>query len=490
MSEKKFFDVRLYNRFGLMANLVFIIIWYFANDGLAFWDDFTYLNFANQINEGTFEITNNHFTSRVAFLYPVAWIIKYVGINQFTITIFPLFCGLLVLNLLLWLGHLYHHWLGLLTATFFICDYRVITFITHLFPEMSITLFIFGALVAYDRVNRGEGDHRLLALMTSGGLFLAYLTKMTVIMVGPLFLFLFINDYWRRSSNKSYWLITVILLLFFVLCNGFWYQEVYGDFYYRFGNISDNHEATTKTFFDKDCLTILKRLTYLPLLVFFKGSFFIPFFFALPALLKIRKSDWHIINPEKLWPIAVLVILATWWLMNATWRNISPRPVDIRHLTFLIPIMLMAGGMYWVKTPLLTAIRYSKVKFGIAFLLIIPLFKIIHSEDRNFNELDELIRNELSPNEQPIRVFTDGLTSYGYPYFYDFKATKDQYIWFSEMKGEIPEKGDYLLINQPYLNERYEDNKNLKIFKELIDKQGLKLDPLFGEKIDVYRIVQ
>ena len=490
MSEKKFFDARLYTRFGLLANLTFIFIWYFANDGLAFWDDFTYLNFAHQINEGTFEITNNHFTSRVALLYPVAWIIKYLGINQFAITVFPLICGLMVLNLLLWLGQLYHHWLGVLTATFFICDYRVITFITHLFPEIPMTLFIFGALVAYDRVNRGEGDHRLLALLTSGGLFLAFLTKMTVIMVGPLFLYLFINDYWRRRTNKSYWLITAILLMFFVLTNGFWYQEVYGDFFYRFSNISDNHEATSKTFFDKDGLTILKRLTYLPLLGLLKGGFFIPFLFALASVLKLRKSDWSLNAPDKVWSVSVVIIFATWWFMSTNWRYYSPMPVDMRHLTFLIPIMLMAGGMYWVKTPLLTAIRYSKVKFGLAFLLLIPVYKIIHSEDRNFNELNFIIKNELSPIEQPIRVFTDGLTAYGYPYFYDLKGTDDQYIWFSEMEGVEPMEGDFLLVNPPYLNERYDDLTNLKMFKEEISQRGLRLIESTRGAVELYRIVK
>ena len=334
MTHQKFFDDRHYRTFGIVANLVFLAVWYLANNGLAFWDDFTYLNFANQVNQGTFEVTNNHFTSRVALIYPTAWTIKYLGISEFTMTIFPLICGLFILNLMLWLGHLYHHWLGILTAIFVVCDYHFITFITHLFPEMPMALFTLTALVAYDRINRTEGDYRLWALVWATSIFLAFLTKMTVVLLGPLFLFLFINDYWKRRVNKGFWKIGVVLLVFFVLTNGFWYQEVYGDFFYRFRNISDNHEATVKTFFDKSALTIIKRLTYLPFLGFFRGGFFVPLIFALPALLTLRRKDWSIDEPEKLWAVATVFILGTWWFMSTNWKYYSPMPVDMRHLTF------------------------------------------------------------------------------------------------------------------------------------------------------------
>lgn len=488
MTQQKFFEDRHYRTFGIIANLVFLAVWYLANDGPAFWDDFSYLNFAHQINEGTFEITNNHFTSRVALLYPVAWVIKYLGINEFTITIFPLICGLGVLNLLLWLGHLYHHWLGVLAATLFVCDYHVITFITHLFPEMPMMLFIFGALVAYDRANRKEGDHRLLALFTALGIFLAFLTKMTVILVGPLFIFLFIHDYWKRYTNRSYWMITVVLLVFFILANGFWYQELYGDFFYRFRNISDNHEATVKTFFDKDALTIIKRVTYLPLLGFARGGFFIPLLFALPTVLGLRKGGWKLNDPEKLWPLSMVFILLTWWFMSTNWKYYSPMPVDTRHITFLIPVMLMAGGMYWVKTPLLAAVRYSKTKYLLAFLLFIPVFKVSQSDSRNFKELDQVMHSLLLDKSESIRVFTDGLISYGYPYFYDFQPTDDQYIWFSEMEGAEPKEGDYLLVNPPYLNGRYNDFENLENFKDLVNSKGLKIEQVSRGSVLIYRI--
>lgn len=490
MTHQKFFSDSKYRWFGLAANLVLVVTWYLANDGLAFWDDYSYLNLANTINEGSFTITSNHFTSRVALLYPVAWIIEHLGINQFSITVFPLICGLLTLNILLWVGNLYHHWLGVFAATFFVCDYHVITFVTHLFPEMPMTLYTLAALVAYDRVNRKEGDHRLWALVLSTSIFLAFLTKMTVIVLGPLFVYLFVNDYWLKRTNRSFWLISVVLLLFFVLANGFWYQEVYGDFFYRFSNISDNHEATSKTFFDKSALTILKRLTYLPLLGFMRGGFFIPLLFALPAVITLKKSDWKVEDPDKLWPVATVFILGTWWFMSTNWKYYSPMPVDTRHITLLIPVMLVAGGMYWTKTHLLSAIRYSSVRYLLTLLLVIPIYKVATANDRNFKGVEVIFNDVLSPESEAATVFTDGLISYGYPYFYELKPVNLNFVWFSEMNGSQPENGDYLLLNPAYFNDRYNDAENLERFKKQIENLGLKLELVSRGDVQLFKLVK
>ena len=99
-----------------------------------------------------------------------------------------------------------------------------------------------------------------------------------------------------------------------------------------------------------------------------------------------------------------------------------------------------------------------------------------------------MMRNVLLNNDEPIRVFTDGLISYGYPYFYDLQPTDDQYIWFSEMDGVEPRVGDYLLVNPPYLNSRYDDFKNLESFKEMVTSKGLSLNQISTGKVLIYRV--
>lgn len=490
MISQKFIDSRTYRFLQIAMNLAFLLIWYFANNGLAFWDDFSYLNLAHQINEGSFEITNNHFTSRIGILYPVAWGIKTLGVNQFTITVFPLVCGLILMNLFFWVGHKYNHWIGLMAAFLLLVDYHTITFVTHLFPEVPMALSVFGALLCYDFVNRREGDHRLLALLMVLLLFGGFLIKTSVFIVGPLFAFLLINDF-RRRRNKGFWYISSTLIVFFFLVYGFWYKEMFGDFFYRFNNISDNHEPTVKTFFDKGDVDIFKRLTYLPLLGFLRGGFFIPLGFAIPGLISLKKKDWSIDKPEKLWAVSTVWILASWWFISTNWKYYSPMPVDTRHITFLIPIMLMAGAFFWSDHKWFIKIKESWLKWAImALLLTIPIYKILVSSDKNFSSLEGYIESYFAENDQADRIFTDGLISYGYPYFYNLQDTEDRYIWFSEMDGEAIQLGDFLLVNEPYLNERYNDNANLKKFRKTVEERGWKLESVSRGGVQVFRVKQ
>ncbi len=483
MMPKEFIDFRSYRTIQLLANVFFIAVWYFANDGLAFWDDFTYVNFANQISEGTFEITNNHFTSRVGLLYPVSWLIDVFGINQYTITIFPLLCGLVMLNLLFGVGHRHGHWIGIISGVLFVADYHTITFITHLFPEIPIALGIFIALICYDFVNRREGDYRLLASIMALALFGAFLIKTSILILAPLFAYLLINDF-RRKNNKGFWYVSVSLLVFFFLLHGFWYQESFGDFFYRFNNISDNHEATVKTFFDKDATQILKRLTYLPFLGFLRGGFFIPLGFALPALLTLKRNDWRLNKPEMLWPVASVLMIGSWWFISTNWKYYSPMPVDTRHITFVIPVLIMAGAYYWSDKVVFAKVMGAKLKWlPLAALLAIPAYKIYKAPENNYRELEQLVITEFVENPEAQTIITDGLVSYGASYFYDFQPTNDDYQWWVELDFSEVKVGDYLLVNASRLNERYEEPGYLTLLRNSIAAKELRLETVYEGKI-------
>ncbi len=483
MMPKEFIDFKSYRTIQLFANVFFIAVWYLANDGLAFWDDFTYVNFANQISQGTFEITNNHFTSRVGLLYPVSWLIDVFGINQYTITIFPLLCGLVMLNLLFGVGHRHGHWIGIISGVLFVADYHTITFVTHLFPEIPIALGIFIALICYDFVNRREGDYRLLACIMALALFGAFLIKTSILILAPLFAYLLINDF-RRKNNKGFWYISVSLLVFFFLLHGFWYQESFGDFFYRFNNISDNHEATVKTFFDKDATEILKRLTYLPFLGFLRGGFFIPLCFALPALLTLKRNDWRLNKPEMLWPVASVLMIGSWWFISTNWKYYSPMPVDTRHITFVIPVLIMAGAYYWSDKVVFAKVMGAKLKWlPLAALLAIPAYKIYKVPERNYKELEAIVTSEFVENPQAQTIITDGLVSYGAPYFYDFQPMNDEYQWWVELDFGQVKVGDYLLVNAARLNERYEEPGYLTLLRNSIAAKGLMLETIYDGKV-------
>lgn len=489
MSSSHFFSKRKYLSYGLVINLGFLLVALFGNEGLSFYDDFTYLKLAHDITTGTFEVTTDPFTARIALLYPAAWLIQLFGISAYTMTFFPLLCALLLLNALLWYGHQQHHVLGIVAALLFFADYHSLFFATKFSAEMPLALYLLVALMIYQHRLQREGDVRLQALLMALVLFLAYLTKLSVVLWLPLFGFLFLNDLFLQHRNKRFWRLTVALLLFFFITNGFWYQEVHGDFFFRFSNIVTNHEASHKTFLDKDNATLLKRLTYLPLTAFAKGGFFIPLLLAIPAFFQLKRSDWRLEKPEKLWSVSVLWLLGTWWFMSTSWEFYSPMPVETRHIYFVIPLLVMSAAHFWIRQSVFeTWTKGWRKAVLLVALCVIPAYKIVQARQSHFALLEATMSSYFVQDEAAQRVFTDGLMQYGAAYFYRFQPTEDQYIWFAKLQGAKPKAGDYLMFVPHQLPRRFDDMQGLENFRKEVRIQGLVLDTLATEGVKLFKL--
>lgn len=491
MPNTQLISLKKYQLIQLIASVLMVIIWYLSNQGLLFWDDFTYLNFANQLNQGVFQITTNHFTSRIALIYPVSWAINALGINPYSIVIFHLVYYLVLLNLAFWLGHKISIWTGLIAGTLILCDYNLIFFGNHLFPEMPLTLCVFLFLMSYYLLLRNEIVPRIAAFIGALALFAAFLLKTTVVLLLPLILFLFINDR-RQKRNRAFWIVFIFLSLFFFVLNGLWYEEVKGSFFFRFKNIADNHVATPKTFFDKGWISIFKRLTYLPLLGFLKGGFFIPLLLALPAIFSLKRSNFKLEKPEHLWPVAAMFLLLSFWFMSTSYRFYSPIPTENRHIVFFIPVLIMSAAIYWPQWSFFEWLSKNMViKIALLGLLLIPAFAIYKSGDNNFKDMSSIIKSELVDNEAAQLVITDGLTSYGYAYYYDLEAVDDVFLWFSEVEIlDILNSFDdsaYLLVNTANFNEDYKDRENYNKLEKQLQAYNINIGLLKKEgKVELY----
>tara|TARA_R110000850_G_scaffold103399_1_gene213433 strand:- start:3660 stop:5138 length:1479 start_codon:yes stop_codon:yes gene_type:complete len=488
MKAERIFSPQQYRWIQLVINLLFIAVWFFANEGLSFWDDYTYLNFANEINQGRFEVTNNHFTSRLALIYPTAWFIDLFGINEYSMVVFPMLCGLGLINLFFFLGNRVNYWIGLLGGMLILCDYHMINFAIHLFPELPLTLCIFIFLVGYYLVLKNEADYRLTGFITATALLGAFLIKTTVFLLLPLLAYLFITDRINRR-NKGFWRIFISLGVFYFLLHGFWYLETKGSFMYRFENIANNHVATVKTFFDKESL-LWKRLTYLPLITFTKGGYFIPLLLALPAMIGLKRKDFNLKQADKFWPIASLILMLSYWFFSTNWRYYSPLPLETRHIAFFIPAFIMTAVTFWPQHKWFELLKNKAVLIAAVLgFLMIPAYTIYKSGNRGFKAEQGIIQQYLVEDKAAQTVITDGLNSYGYPYFYNFNQVEDEYFWFSEMDFSQIEIGDYVLLNEAYFNEEYNDTANFAAFKKSVAEKQWRLD-LIEEKgrVKFYRI--
>ena len=485
--------LKKYNRIQAVANLLLLAVWYFSNEGLLFWDDFTYLSLANEINQGVFEVSEHTFTNRVALIYPTAWIIKLLGINAYTAVIFPLACSLGVLNLIFWLGRLTHVWVGLTGGLLFVTDYHLGFFSVHLFPELSLTLCVFTFLLSYYLLLKEVMASGMAALVGALALFAALLVKATVFFLVPLLLFLWIND-WLKHRNRFFWLVFASLSAFFCICYGLWYQEMKGDFFYRFVNIVDNHVPMPGSLHDKGLIAIIKRLSYSPVFSFFNGGFFIPLGLALPGIFSLKRKDFRLNDADSFWPVASVMLLIGFWLMPTTWEVYSPTPAETRHIVYFIPVFVMTAALYWPYVKLPKVLGGSRTLFaGVFLLFLIPVYRIYQSGRLNFKEEEYLVGKYLVKDPAIALVVTDALTEHGHLYFYGFEEAGDHYVWFSrdDVLDQISvfEGKRYVLLNPAYFNEDYQDTRNYKAFLKKIRESGMKLELLEARgKVKLYRL--
>jgi len=115
----------------------------------------------------------------------------------------------------------------------------------------------------------------------------------------------------------------------------------------------------------------------------------------------------------------------------------------------------------------------------LAALLAIPAYKIYKADDKNYTELKELITTEFVDNMKAQTIITDGLVAYGSPYFYNFESSNDTYQWWVELDFSKIRVGDYLLVNEASLNDRYEEPGYLSLLRNSITAKGWQLETIY-----------
>jgi len=202
----------------------------------------------------------------------------------------------------------------------------------------------------------------------------------------------------------------------------------------------------------------------------------------------LRKKHFKLDTPEMLWPVSLLFLLLSFWFFSTSWRYYSPLPTETRHISFFIPIMIMTAATFWPDQKVFSLFRKRGLTIAtICCFLTIPVYSMTKSGRRNFKEQEVLVSTFLVDNPESQWVITDGLNSYGYPYFYDFGTPdmgkdpiNDQYIWFSEMNlDELAQPLElelvYVLLNRAYFNEEYGDSENYEKMVKDLDTRGYQL---------------
>ncbi|MFC5623460.1 hypothetical protein [Algoriphagus winogradskyi] len=323
-----------------LAGLLFLFAyWLFGFDGITFSDDIYYLLAGQKFWEGTMEINDYHFSSRWGAYVPSGLIGFFLGFDPHKISLISfLSYGLTLFLLLKILPKSTPAWVLVL---WFCTQVYFLHFLTKVYPDSLLVLWtcLVPAAAVYRKSNPAIAGFVLIA-----ALFMGFLTKETIVLLGPFPILLFYLDWKKQNLNKTFY--TAILVTGILLSVGylgyFWIK--FGDPLHRVTSINAGHYISEFTYADKGFWSIVKRLTILPIITFVERSYWAWMVFAIPGIaLGLRSRKTPIVE----FSLAFLCLLIGFWFMTSTLDFYNPIYLNPRHLIILVPILSMLIAMGW-----------------------------------------------------------------------------------------------------------------------------------------------
>ncbi len=348
-----------------MAGSFFLFLyWLIGFDGITFSDDVYYLLAGKSFWEGTMEVNAYHFSSRWGAYVPAGLMGYWFGFDPHRISLISWIAYVATLALLLKaLPSRSSPWI---LTIWFSSQVYFLHFLTKVYPDSLLVFWT--CLIPFSAIFRNEKP-LLAALGVISGLFFGFITKETIVFLAPFPVLLFIWDYRKKTLNPNfYW---NILGLGFLFGSGylayFWIN--FGDPFYRVSSINAGHYISEFTYADKGIWSILRRITYLPVVTFIERAYWIWVVMAIPGIYSI----WNDKNSKGVeMALAAGCLLVGFWFMTSTLEFYNPIYLNPRHLIILIPslvYLIALGWSSWEKNQNLKRVLISLMVVGITVSL-------------------------------------------------------------------------------------------------------------------------
>ncbi len=323
------------------GTLFLVGYWIFGFDGITFSDDVFYLLAGKNFWEGTMEVNEYHFSTRWGAYVPSGLIGQLIGFEPHRISLISLVSYLGSLFLLQKvLPKSFPAWILVL---WFCTHVYFMHFLTKVYPDSSLVFWT--CLIPVAAIYRNSKPY-LSAFLFVLALFAGFLTKETIVFLAPLPVLLFLFDWKSNAISKKFYssLVTFGLLFGLGYLGYFWIE--FGDPFYRFSSIQAGHYISEFTYADKGIWSILRRLTYLPILTFIERAYWPWMVFAVPGLVFAWTNRT---SPATEFTLAFLSLFLCFWFMSTNLKFYNPLYLNPRHLIILTPILAFLIAIGWSK---------------------------------------------------------------------------------------------------------------------------------------------
>jgi hypothetical protein len=327
-------------KLALLGGTFFLFLyWLLGFDGITFSDDVYYLLAGKNFWEGSMEVNSYHFSSRWGAYVPSGLIGFILGFDPHKISLISLlsYVGSLWLLVQL-LPRKVNPWILIM---WMVTQVYFLHFLTKVYPDSLLVLW--AVLIPFAASYRREKPIKA-AFGVIAGLLFGFVTKETIVLLAPLPLLLFSFDVRRKILSIQFYLSLIIFgMLAGVTYLGFFWWN-FGDPFYRISSINAGHYISEFTYADKGIWSILKRISYLPILTFVERAYWIWIVMAIPGIYMAWKKRF---SPGVEMSLALVCLIIGFWFMTSTLAFYNPIYLNPRHLIILVPILAFLIAMGW-----------------------------------------------------------------------------------------------------------------------------------------------
>jgi hypothetical protein len=305
------------------------------------YDDMTYAGLANSVLHNKFVLSNDHATYRWVVIFLTAISYKFFGINDHSSALMPMLCTLATAWLIsrcianVWHAALSVFLFGLHTWTLYYAD--------KIMPDIYVAFFFFASIyIIYQQRKNNKLSYRngvALSLM----LFLAILSKETIILTIPVFAYLMLTDIFQKR-NLSFWAATLISLSLILILYLIFIKIETGHFLQRY------YAIRLQSYFNPCSYDLLpfsqtvNRITSGLWLVFVRSGLALFLVFGLVSITgRSLRGLVRVTSAEDYFPTVFLLTVLCCNFMSTSPTHYVPMCEDPRHYLFLVPVAVIAG---------------------------------------------------------------------------------------------------------------------------------------------------
>lgn len=350
----------------LFAIAVYAIHFYFFHAGYFGYDDIEYCRIATSWIKGDFT-HDSLYNFRYGAIIPLYFSYLIFGISDFAnfiayfiSFIFILFISLLALNKF----SIQERWAA---ALFLIFAPMHLMYVEKPMPDIIVELAFFVSFLSYYHLRFSSAPFKFTYLFWSLGIIIAFLSKESILIFYPYFLFFFIADFIQKK-NKKFWLKSTMVLAVFGVLYLIFNQVVTGHFLSRVHKIFEGQYFSPCSYDLLPSSALLNRILYELFYELCRNLFLIPLAFVF-LLFKNTDKRFRFIA------FSFLSLLLLSNFMTISYTSYAPLCTDIRHYMFLLPVgaLLMAHGVQKIShTNFYTAIPTLILLIG---MFLLSLYK-------------------------------------------------------------------------------------------------------------------